>query len=113
MTDVTDVRASYLRFPGWTQHFWTWFTGKALPHQKPLIVHTWATYLSVTMVTYLGGLALSTVAVAERFELWWLVMLAGWTLTVQGARTMVLVIAHQALHRRFSGNSRVDWLCGE
>lgn len=113
MPEMVDVRASYLRFPGWTQHFWTWLTGKALPHQRPLITHTWASYLAVTLATYFGGLALSTAAVAARFPLWWLALPVGWVLTLQGARTLVLVIAHQALHRRFSGHSRVDWFCGE
>lgn len=113
MAEATDVRASYLRFPGWTQHVWTWLTGKALPHQKPLITHTWASYLSVTLLTFLGGLTLSTVAVSTRFDQWWLALLAGWVLTLQGARTMILVVAHQALHRRFSGSTRWDWFCGE
>jgi hypothetical protein len=113
MTDPADVRGTYQRFPRWSQHFWTWLTGKALPHQRPLITHTWASYLAVTLTTYLGGLALSTAALAARFTLWWLALPVGWVLTLQGARTMVLVIAHQALHRRFSGSSRVDWFWGE
>ena len=37
----------------------------------------------------------------------------GWVLTVTGERMMVLVIAHQALHRRFSGNAAVDRFWGE
>jgi hypothetical protein len=47
------------------------------------------------------------------FPLWYLALLVGWLLTVHGERLMVLVIAHQALHRRFSGNSRWDWYWGE
>lgn len=116
MTDVravTDVRATYLRFPSWTQHFWTWMTGKALPHQAPLIRHTWYTYVTVTFGAFFAGLALSTVAVADRFALWWLALPLGWILTLQGARTMILVIAHQALHRRFSGSARADAFFGE
>jgi hypothetical protein len=110
---VTDVRATYLRFPGWTQHFWTWQTGRALPGQKPLIRHTWASYFAVTLAVFFAGLTVSTLAVALEFPLWYLALALGWLLTVNGERLMVLVIAHQALHRRFSGSSRVDWFCGE
>lgn len=110
---MQDVRASYLRFPGWTQHFWTWQTGKALPGQRPLIRHTWVSYLAVTLGLYLAGLTVSTFAVAVMFPLWYLALPVGWLLTVHGERLMVLVIAHQALHRRFSGNPRGDWFWGE
>src|SRR4051794_38181215 len=108
-----DVRATYLRFPAWTQHFWTWQTGKALPGQKPLLRHTWASYLAVTLVVFLSGLAISTVAVALMFSWWYVALLFGWLLTVAGERLMVLVIAHQALHRRFSGKPRSDRWWGE
>ena len=47
-------------FPRWTQHFWTWQTGKALPGQKPMLRHTWATYLAVTLTVFFAGLAVST-----------------------------------------------------
>ena len=49
---MDDVRASYLRFPAWSQHFWTWQTGKALPGQKPLLRHTWSSYLAVTLAQF-------------------------------------------------------------
>lgn len=107
------TRESYLRFPGWTQHFWTWMTGKALPHQKPLIRHTWASYVTVTLVWFFSGLALSSTAIALQFQLWYLALVAGWILTLQGARTMILVIAHQALHRKFSGHEGTDRFFGE
>lgn len=113
MAVATDVRGSYRRFPSWTQHFWTWTTGKALPDQQPLIRHTWATYLAVTMTAFLGGLALSSVAIAATPPLWGLMLIAGEVLTLHGARTMILVIAHQSLHRRFSGSSRLDQVIGE
>lgn len=107
------MRATYLRFPGWTQHFWTWQTGKALPGQKPLLRHTWWSYLAVTIGLFVVGLLVSTWAVSAMFPFWFLALLAGWTLTVTGERMMVLVIAHQALHRRFSGSSVVDRFWGE
>lgn len=108
-----DVRASYRRFPGWTQHFWTWQTGKALPGQSPLIRHTWASYLATVLAVYAGGLTLSAVAVATRFPYWYLALLAGWVLTVNGARHLVLTIAHQALHRSFSRRPALDLLWGD
>lgn len=110
---MDDIRATYLRFPAWTQHFWTWQTGKALSGQQPLIRHTWASYLALTLVTFFAGLSLSVYAVAVMFPLWYLALLGGWVLTLAGARIMVLVIAHQALHRRFSGDARWDWFYGE
>ncbi len=113
MVPVRDVRATYRRFPGWTQHFWTWQTGKALPGQEPLLRHTWASYLAVVVALFVGGLALSTVAVATMFPFWYLALLVGWVLTVAGERMMVLVIAHQALHRRFSGRAPRDAFWGE
>jgi hypothetical protein len=113
VTAVDDIRATYLRFPAWTQHFWTWQTGKALPGQKPLLRHTWASYLTLTLTLFFSGLAVSTSAVAVMFPLWYLALLAGWVLTVAGARMFVLVIAHQALHRRFSGRPGLDAFWGE
>ncbi len=110
---MTDVRATYLRFPASTQHFWTWLTGKALPHQQPLIRHTWYSYLATTLACFLGGLALSVWSVSAQFTAWPAVLLVGWVLTLQGARTMVLVIAHQALHRCFSGSAAIDRAVGE
>ena len=110
---TVDVRETYLRFPAWTQHFWTWQTGRALPGQQPLLRHTWASYLAVTILLFLSGLAVSTVAVALMPPLWFLWLLVGWTLTVTGERMLVLVIAHQALHRRFSGSAASDLFWGE
>ncbi|MFI0939424.1 hypothetical protein [Streptomyces sp. NPDC021020] len=110
---MTDVRATYRRFPAWTQHFWTWQTGKALPGQKPLLRHTWASYLAVTLAVFLSGLAISTAALATMCAYWYVALFAGWTLTVCGERMMVLVIAHQALHRRFSGKASLDTFWGE
>lgn len=110
---MTDVRSTYLRFPAWTQHFWTWQTGKALPGQRPLLRHTWASYLALTLTWYFTGLAVSAWAVSAMFPFWYLALFGGWFLTVCGARMMVLVIAHQALHRRFSGRAALDGFWGE
>ena len=62
---------------------------------------------------FLAGLLLSVVAVEHRFQLWYLALLAGWALSLAAARTMILVIAHQCIHGRFSGTRRVDTFVGE
>lgn len=111
--DPVDIRASYLRFPGWTQHFWTWMTGKALPHQTPLVRHTWWSYLALTLLVFFASLAASSTALALRGPGWPVVLMAGWVGTLAAARTMILVIAHQCIHRRFSGSARVDACVGE
>jgi fatty acid desaturase len=113
MSDEVDVRASFLRFPSWTQHFWTWFTGKALPHQEPLIRHNWASYLALTLALFFAGLTLSTWAVVQKFDFWWLALLAGWIMSLAAARTMILVIAHQCIHKQFSGDPRLERFFGE
>ncbi|MFX1740024.1 hypothetical protein PXJ20_32370 [Paraburkholderia sp. A1RI_3L] len=114
MSQQDDVRASYLVFPGWTQHFWTWLTGKALPGQSPLFRHTWYSYLGVTLAVFFGGLTLSSLAVVYKPHGWWWAMLgAGWVLSLCGARHMILVIAHQSIHRQFSGSEAGDRFWGE
>lgn len=113
MSEYTDIRESFLRFPRWTQNFWTWLTGKALPHQEPLIRHTWFSYLMLTLAVFFAGLSLSTLAIVYKFDLWWLALLGGWLLSLASARTMILVIAHQCIHKQFSGNPRLDRFVGE
>lgn len=113
MPEPVDIRASFLRFPAWTQHFWTWLTGKALPDQTPLFRHTWYSYLASTLAAFFAGLALSSLALVHRFALWPVALSAGWILTIAGARTMILVIAHQCIHKQFSGSAKIDRFCGE
>jgi hypothetical protein len=113
MTQRSDVRASYLAFPRWTQHFWTWFTGKALPGQQPLIRHTWYSYLGTTLAAFFGGLAISILAVALRPSYWLAWLLLGWVASLAGARMMILIITHQCIHRQFSGRPGLDTFWGE
>ncbi|MEX5712629.1 fatty acid desaturase [Parafrankia sp. FMc6] len=108
-----DVRATYLRFPRWSQPLWTWLTGRASPGQRPLVRHTWASYLAVTLGVFGGGLLLSAAAMSTRFAYWYLAVVAGVVATLAAARTMILVIAHQCIHRRFSGRPRLDRAIGE
>lgn len=46
-----SIRASYLKFPGWTQPIWTWLTGKPLPHQRATFRLRPALCLVVDLVT--------------------------------------------------------------
>ncbi len=114
MRDDQDIRASFLCFPAWTQNFWTWLTGKALPRQRPLFVHTWWSYLLVTLSLYFSGIAVAAWAWIARPHGWWpFLILVGWIMTVNGARTMFLVILHQCVHKQLSGNRVVDQRIGE
>lgn len=114
MSQHDDIRASYLVFPGWTQNFWTWLTGKALTGQKPLFRHTWYSYLVVTLSLFFGGLTLSSLALVYKPKGCWAVLLMmGWILSLCGARHMILVIAHQCIHRQFSGHPNADRFWGE
>jgi fatty acid desaturase len=107
MKSAIGIRESYCRFPNWSQHFWTWLTGKALPNQKPLIVHRWWSYLAVTLTVFFSGIVLSATAYSFKPAHWQWLVAAGWILTVNGARTMFLVILHQCVHRQFS---EIRWL---
>lgn len=110
---TVDIRATYTRFPGWTQHFWTWMTGKALPGQRPRIRHSWRSYLVVTCGLFALGLLLAGAAVTHRFPLWPAGLAAGWVASLAAARAMILVIVHQCIHRRFSGDARRDRMIAE
>jgi hypothetical protein len=107
--DVSSTRASYRVFPTWSSRFWTWLTGKPDGGQQPLIRLTPLTYAVSTVATYLVGLALATIASPLSGAWSVAALLMGWTLVVNGARRMVSTVAHQCIHRRFTGNVRVDF----
>jgi fatty acid desaturase len=109
----TDIRQSLRRFPSFTQPFWTWLTGKALPGEQPLFRTGPWTYLATTLLTFGTGVALSTWALL-RLPPWygaWLVL--GWALTLNGARNMAVVLVHQCGHNRFTKNPKVDQFVGQ
>lgn len=110
---ATDIRASFGQFPPITQAFWTWFTGKALPHQQPLVRQTWWSYLALTLVIYLAGLGLSAAALSLRFDGWGIALAVGMGATLSSARVMILVIAHQCIHGCFSRRRWLDRIIGE
>lgn len=44
------------RFPGWTQRFWTWVTGIALPGQRPLIIwRPWMRAIALLIQVLVSG----------------------------------------------------------
>jgi fatty acid desaturase len=110
---VTGVRETYLRFPAWSQPFWTWYTGKALSGQHPVLRLGWPAYLLLVCGAYFGGLALSGLALAGLTGWFWLPLAAGLSLTVWSARSMIIVVAHQCIHRRFARTERTNDLIGE
>ena len=57
------------RFPRWTQPFWTWLTGIAMPGGKPLHRWTFGTHLGALLLAWLATLALGTWAVAALLRL--------------------------------------------
>jgi len=97
-----SVRASYLRFPSWTQPFWTRLTGKPLPYEQPLVClpATLAMGLDVAMAVLVCMLHL-TLLTAESTSL----LLVGYALTpvfalyLTGAlRKAQVVYGHHAIH---------------
>ncbi|MEV7523300.1 hypothetical protein [Streptomyces sp. NPDC091371] len=105
-----EIRASYQRFPRWTQHGWTWITGKALPGQQPLVRLNPVTYLLCDLVALAAGIG-SAWWIVARGPLWTLVLLPlSWALTASAARVCSTVIAHHAIHTRFTGRIRQDRL---
>lgn len=108
-----NARESMQAFPEWTQPFWTWLTGCALPGEKRTNATPW-TYLSVTFGLVLLGLTVAVASVAA-LSVWtrWsplaLVTLFYAQLLAAGAfRTLHIVCAHHCIHRSFSGRLCTD-----
>ena len=64
-------------------------------------------------MAFTAGLMLSSLAIADLVMGRWPVLFVGWALTIWSSRSMIIVIAHQCIHRRFSGVARIDRFCGE
>ncbi|MDH6114564.1 hypothetical protein P3T36_000964 [Kitasatospora sp. MAP12-15] len=106
--ESTAIRASFERFPGWTQHLWTWITGKALPGQQPLVKLNTTTYLIADMVALAAGIGSAWWIVDQGVTLALLLLPLSWVLTVSAARVCSTVIAHHCMHTRFSGTIKYD-----
>jgi hypothetical protein len=109
MHDVLSPRAALGRvFPAWTQVWWTYFTGVALPGQVlPRRTPLWL--FARSLAALLAGLAGAELALA--WDQPWL-LLAAYVFTVGAARYLQLVIVHVAAHDNFTRNRRFDLWTG-
>src|SRR5512140_2506291 len=98
------IRSTFLVFPRWTQPLWTWWTGRALPGEQPLVKLRPAAYLFVALLAFGLGLAITAIALAT----WWPLAAVGWLITAGASRTLISTIAHQCVHYRFLSNSWLD-----
>jgi len=102
------IRASFQRFPGWTQHLWTWVTGKALPGQRPLVRLNPLSYLILDLVALAIGIG-SAWAIVDGGWSWALLLLPlCWVVTVSASRVCSTVVAHHCMHTRFTGKIKYD-----
>ncbi|MFE9426693.1 fatty acid desaturase [Kitasatospora sp. NPDC006697] len=102
------IRASFDRFPGWTQHLWTWITGKAQPDQQPLVRFNTTTYLIADVLALAAGIGSAWWIVDQGWTLWLLLLPLSWVLTVSASRVCSTVIAHHCMHTRFTGKIKYD-----
>ena len=107
------IRESYRVFPGWTQHFWTWLTGKPLAGQTPLFRHTPGSFLVAALMTFSAGIALGALGAAVGSPWGLLALLSGWCLTVNASRRLISTVVHQCIHNRFSAQRRWNMLLAE
>ncbi|MCX4692538.1 fatty acid desaturase [Streptomyces sp. NBC_01408] len=104
----TAIRASFQRFPRWTQHLWTWITGKALPGQKPLVKLNVVTYVILDLVGLAVGIGSAWWIVSSGPTIALLLLPLCWVVTVSAARICSTVIAHHCMHTRFTGKIKYD-----
>jgi hypothetical protein len=106
--ESSAIRASYQRFPARTQRLWTWITGKALPGQRPLLRLNPITYLICDLATFAAGIGSAWLIVAGGPSWLWLLLPFCWVLTTSASRVCSTVIAHHAIHTRFTHNIKKD-----
>ena len=106
---MQDIRQSYMLFPTWSQHFFTWLTGKALPYQRPIFtMGTWLQYFVPIFMVLLGVIGATWVLTTNANSFFLLVC---WIISLSGARLIALTIRHQCIHSAFSGKPKLDmWL---
>ena len=108
-TDASSViRASYQRFPRWTQHLWTWITGKALPGQDSLVRLNPYTYLTCDLIALVAGIASAWWIVASGPAWAWALLPLCWILTTSASRVCSTVVAHHCVHSRFTRKIPTD-----
>ena len=98
-TDVeVDVRQSMRILPSFLQWFLTWFTGKPLIGQKPLINRSSYSHILTAYACLFTGFAISAVGILYFSWLTIPLLLVGWLLTVSGARKIATTINHYCVH---------------
>lgn len=76
--------------------------------QRPLFSPTPIGYAGLATGTYLFGIGLGVYSFRLHGVSFVLMLLAGWVMTVNGARRMISTVAHQCVHGAFTGNRRLD-----
>jgi hypothetical protein len=67
----------------------------------------------VAIGTYVCGMCLGVASFKLSGAVFWVTLLSGWIMTVNGARRMISTVAHQCVHGAFSGNRRLDMTMAE
>ncbi len=102
------IRASYRRFPDWSQPFWTLLTAKPLPGEQPLLRLPPFAMAAVTLLLLFAAvaahLALLQAGAAAGWAGYWLTPL--FTVLVAGAlRKIQVVYVHHCAHLTFVRNN--------
>ncbi|WP_219806426.1 MULTISPECIES: fatty acid desaturase [Streptomyces] len=104
------VRESMRRLPRFCALPLTLLTGRPHAGQRP-VRYTPTRHLLNAAVSMTVGLTLSSLALAAAS--WYLfLLLAGWAVTLHGARNLRMMIYHQCAHRNMWGRRRADHVLG-
>ncbi|NQZ11147.1 MAG: fatty acid desaturase [Algicola sp.] len=103
-----EIRQSMARFPKWTQRFWTWYTCKPLPGQKPAFKLSPVVYLTINVIAFLMFVAADMALVYYQPTGWLVLLVVSWIFTVSTSRLASTVVAHQCMHSRMTGNRVKD-----
>ena len=90
-----DVRITWSKLPKCLQWFLTWFSGKPLEGQTPLIKRSNLSHLFTAYGWLLAGIVLSFYGQLSGF---YVLVPVGWLFTVSGARKLIPTINHYCAH---------------
>ena len=103
-----DPRQTMSGLPRAFQPFLTWLTGKPLPGQHPLWLMTPWSHLLAGAMQLATGVGLSVaIGLSARPALWPLYLLT-WMITVGAARKLQVMVCHQIVHTKLTGNKSLD-----
>ncbi|TAK14723.1 MAG: hypothetical protein EPO32_00940 [Anaerolineae bacterium] len=106
----SGVRESLLALPSFVQPLLTWVTGK--PPYGARSKHTPSNWFHLVsaLAALFGGAFASWVVVSMQITaiLAVPILLLAWMVTVSGARKLLIMISHQCVHGKFSGNKVLD-----